>query len=259
MITLAGRQLSVALLVVGLAGCAGSTSGSGVASSTSASSTSASSGSISAAATASDVRVAVGPSVLRDPKGVYTARAVTFTVSGGDAAVATVIEKQLDAAVEVAESDFARRATSAPKDTTPYALTVSVAEQNRWGTLFSVRLVSDMDLHGAHGYAAVQALTVDLRTGKLITVRDLFASLPAVDAAVRRAFTARGDLVSAPDEITVGETTAVKDVHVWAYPTAAGLVVAASQCAPEPCSSGLPVLVLPWNQLPPTTAGMLPL
>ncbi|HEX2805736.1 MAG TPA: hypothetical protein VHN80_06165 [Kineosporiaceae bacterium] len=261
MIRFAVVRLSTVLLAVGLTGCAGSASGqaSGSASGSTAAPSGSPTPSISAAATASDVGVTIAPSVLRDPKGVYTETAVAFRVSGSDAAVAKVIENELNAAVSSAERDFAQRATSAPKDTTPYKLTVSVAAQNRWGSLFSVRLVSDMDLHGAHGYAAVQALTVDLHTGSLVTVHDLFASVPAVDAAVRQAFTARDNLVSTPGEITVGETSVAQDVHVWSYPTAAGLVVAASQCAPEPCSSGLPVFVLPWNRLPATIPGVLPL
>jgi hypothetical protein len=259
MITFAAVGVSAVLLAVGLTGCAESATSPAGAFASGSPSTASSTVSISAAATASDVRIAVGPSALRDPKGVYTVTAVTFSVSGGAPGVTGVIEKELNGAVAGAETDFARRAASAPKDPTPYQLIVNVAAQNRWGSLFSVRLVSDMDLHGAHRYAAVQALTVDLGNGSVVTVRDLFASLPPVDAAVRQAFAARGDLVSAPGEITVGEATPAQDVHVSSYPTAGGLVVAASQCAPESCSSGLPVVVVPWNRLPATLPGVLPL
>jgi len=281
------RSVALGAVLLGLAGCGGSSAPAAPATSTAAADAgpgSASAGtttptgspsgtpsapgstaappgtaSVAVASAAAAYRVAYREVHEGVPGGPVDVQTLAVTVSGPQPAVQTSAQRAIAGLVARFRADFAANSSGeTPAPGRPFSQMITMDEESRWGWLYSVQLSDYVDLNGAHPVVNVGAITIDLRTGREVLPTDLFAQLAPVDRKVRAALVATGVPADDVAAITIAHLPESEvATPVASYPGPKGLRVTLSQCVTA-CALGEPTVLLPWTTLPAPRARALP-
>jgi hypothetical protein len=250
--------------VTGATGCSGATLP--PASSTSSTSSTSSAGVVTGASNSgstgadSGYLVSYRDAEATEPSGPLQVSYPVVTVSGPVPSVRVQAQRRITALVTRFRTGvLAQLDGGSPPPGQPLTETITVAEQVRWGWLYSVRMTDDVDLGGAHPATDVGAVTIDLRTGGEVLPGDLFTQLPPVDKQVRKAFVTLGLPSAAVVPVTIAHVPPSETgTPAASYPTPKGLAVALPQCGVGACAFGVPSVLVPWRSLPVPRKSALP-
>jgi hypothetical protein len=187
------------------------------------------------------------------------------SVTGPNAARARTVRAALHDRIEAQRRSFLQAAgADTPADTPDPGQPqedseeeITVLREVRWGWLYSVQFADYSYASGAaHPVTQLFAVTVDWRTGRVVSAGTVFASVAPVDRAVRAALLQRDVDSDVAASLTVGPA-GVGQITVDAAPTPKGLWVGVSHCIAT-CALGPIEVTVPWSRLPAPRPGVLP-